>query len=141
MGWLRDNILVVTPYRPHCRYQRMASEAIAEAAQPSHVEASTAMARRVLRKIDYHLIPLLFTSYCLNFMDKTILSSASVFGLREDTVSIKVIELESRTLANGSFSISRVRTTAGCPRSSTLAILAGSTRPLCSLHVFLLRVT
>ena len=71
----------------------MASEAIAEAAQPSHVEASTAMARRVLRKIDYRLIPLLFVTYSLNFMDKTILSSASVFGLREDTVSIKSIEV------------------------------------------------
>jgi hypothetical protein len=39
----------------------------------------------VLRKIDRRLIPLLFITYNLNFMDKTILSSASVFGLREDT--------------------------------------------------------
>lgn len=45
-----------------------------------------AMAKRVLRKIDMRLIPLLFVTYMLNFMDKTILSSASVFGLREDTV-------------------------------------------------------
>jgi hypothetical protein len=44
-----------------------------------------AAARRVLRKIDYHIISLLFVTYNLNFMDKTILSSASVFGLREDT--------------------------------------------------------
>ncbi|KAM7204688.1 Major facilitator superfamily domain containing protein [Naviculisporaceae sp. PSN 640] len=40
---------------------------------------------RVLRKIDTRLIPLLFMTYMLNFMDKTILSSASVFGLKEDT--------------------------------------------------------
>lgn len=42
--------------------------------------------KRVLRKIDWRLIPLMFITYNLNFMDKTILSSASVFGLREDTV-------------------------------------------------------
>lgn len=45
------------------------------------------MAKRVLRKIDRRLIPLLFITYMFNFMDKTILSSASVFGLRDDTVS------------------------------------------------------
>lgn len=44
------------------------------------------IAKRVLRKIDWRLIPLMFITYNLNFMDKTILSSASVFGLREDTV-------------------------------------------------------
>ncbi|KAJ5432484.1 uncharacterized protein N7458_011640 [Penicillium daleae] len=44
-----------------------------------------AMAKRVLRKIDMRLVPLLFFTYMLNFMDKTILSSASVFGLTEDT--------------------------------------------------------
>ncbi|KAJ4988142.1 major facilitator superfamily transporter [Stagonosporopsis vannaccii] len=43
------------------------------------------VAKRVLRKIDWRLIPLMFITYNLNFMDKTILSSASVFGLREDT--------------------------------------------------------
>ncbi|CAI7624499.1 unnamed protein product [Penicillium palitans] len=44
-----------------------------------------AMSKRVLRKIDRRLIPLLFATYMLNFMDKTILSSASVFGMRRDT--------------------------------------------------------
>lgn len=44
------------------------------------------VAKRVLRKIDKRLIPLLFVTYGLNFMDKTILSSASVFGLKDDTV-------------------------------------------------------
>ncbi len=42
---------------------------------------------RTLRKVDRRLIPLLFTTYMLSFMDKTILSSASVFGLIEDTVN------------------------------------------------------
>jgi len=49
-------------------------------------EDEQALAKRVLRKIDWRLIPLMFITYNLNFMDKTILSSASVFGLREDTV-------------------------------------------------------
>ncbi|KAI1810640.1 MFS general substrate transporter [Poronia punctata] len=41
-------------------------------------------ARRIVRRIDWHVMPLLFLTYMFNFMDKTILSSASVFGLRED---------------------------------------------------------
>jgi hypothetical protein len=49
-------------------------------------EEHEALAKRVLRKIDWRLIPLMFITYMLNFMDKTILGSASVFGLREDTV-------------------------------------------------------
>ncbi|KAJ9143849.1 MFS general substrate transporter [Pleurostoma richardsiae] len=54
-------------------------------AEVSQVGSNAAMAKRVLRKIDYTLIPLLFVTYMFNFMDKTILSSASVFGLRTDT--------------------------------------------------------
>ncbi|KAI3392838.1 hypothetical protein diail_5152 [Diaporthe ilicicola] len=56
--------------------------------QPSRSDGggdTGAMAKRVLRKIDMRLIPLLFVTYGLNFMDKTILSSAAVFGLKEDT--------------------------------------------------------
>src|ERR1700733_9231334 len=48
-------------------------------------DINSTAARRVVRKIDYRIIPLLFITYNLNFMDKTILSSASVFGLIEDT--------------------------------------------------------
>lgn len=48
-------------------------------------DATTAY--RVVKKIDRVIIPLLFVTYMLNFMDKTILSSAAVFGLREDNVS------------------------------------------------------
>ncbi|KAJ0422388.1 major facilitator superfamily domain-containing protein [Aspergillus carlsbadensis] len=47
--------------------------------------ANTAISPLLLRKIDRRLIPLLFTTYMLSFMDKTILSSAAVFGLIEDT--------------------------------------------------------
>lgn len=48
-------------------------------------DTNSATARKVLRKIDFWIIPLLFITYNLNFMDKTILSSASVFGLSKDT--------------------------------------------------------
>ncbi|KAI8656046.1 MFS domain-containing protein [Fusarium keratoplasticum] len=44
----------------------------------------TEATRRVLQKIDRTIIPLLFITYMLSFMDKIILSSAAVFGLRED---------------------------------------------------------
>ncbi|KAJ3850368.1 MFS general substrate transporter [Lentinula lateritia] len=44
-----------------------------------------AMSRRVLRKIDWRLMPIMFITYNFNFIDKIILSSAAVFGLRTDT--------------------------------------------------------
>ncbi|KAI1147911.1 major facilitator superfamily domain-containing protein [Nemania diffusa] len=51
---------------------------------PAH-GLSAEEARRVLRRIDRRVIPLLFLASALTFMDKTILSSAAVFGLRADT--------------------------------------------------------
>lgn len=49
-----------------------------------HQDIDDAAARRILRKIDWHIMPLLFITYAFNFMDKTILSSAAVFGLKDD---------------------------------------------------------
>ncbi|OKL64364.1 hypothetical protein UA08_01087 [Talaromyces atroroseus] len=46
---------------------------------------NAASIRHILRKVDRRLIPILFFTYMLNFMDKIILSSASVFGLIDDT--------------------------------------------------------
>ncbi len=43
-----------------------------------------ALAKRVLRKIDMRILVIMFITYNLNFMDKTILSSAAVFGLTDD---------------------------------------------------------
>ncbi|KAF9636409.1 Major facilitator superfamily [Lasiodiplodia theobromae] len=57
----------------------------AEEWQDREGDLDSALAKRVLRKIDMRLIPLLFVTYNLNFMDKTILSSASVFGLKDST--------------------------------------------------------
>jgi hypothetical protein len=60
---------------------------IRQAENMAESEADAAAVRHALRKVDWRLIPLLFVTYMLNFMDKTILSSASVFGLIDDTVS------------------------------------------------------
>ncbi|CAM1502699.1 Fc.00g074750.m01.CDS01 [Cosmosporella sp. VM-42] len=66
--------------QPLLQHRRMASTAeVTAEAGPDNT-----MARRVLKKIDRTIIPLLFVTYMLNFMDKIILSSASVFGLIED---------------------------------------------------------
>lgn len=40
---------------------------------------------RILRKIDLHLLPIILFVYCLQSLDKTTLSYASVFGLIDDT--------------------------------------------------------
>lgn len=42
-------------------------------------------ARRVVRKIDTHLLPLLMGTYLLQYLDKTSINSASVFGLQQGT--------------------------------------------------------
>jgi hypothetical protein len=91
------------------------------------------LAKRVLRKIDRLLIPLLFTTYMFNFMDKTILSSASVFGLRKDTVrtSQKKEESLTKTIHRGWLASS----IAGYHRSSTLVTWDGYIQQLYSLLV------
>lgn len=43
-----------------------------------------ALAKRVIRKIDLRILVIMFVTYNLNFMDKSILSSAAVFGLTDD---------------------------------------------------------
>ncbi|KAI0191580.1 MFS general substrate transporter [Astrocystis sublimbata] len=42
-------------------------------------------ARQVLRKIDTHILPLLMGTYLLQYLDKTSINSASVFGLQKGT--------------------------------------------------------
>lgn len=90
------------------------------------------LAKRVLRKIDWRLIPLMFITYNLNFMDKTILSSASVFGLREDTVGFPSSSAQGNQLKY--HSISKGSSTLGSPVSSTSATSSGNTRQPSSLR-------
>ncbi|KAI0378717.1 MFS general substrate transporter [Hypomontagnella monticulosa] len=42
-------------------------------------------ARKVLRRIDWHILPLLMGTYFLQYLDKSSFNFASVFGLRQDT--------------------------------------------------------
>lgn len=48
-------------------------------------EVSPEEAKKVLRKIDRRLIPILFMTYMLQYLDKNSLNFASVFGLEEGT--------------------------------------------------------
>jgi sugar phosphate permease len=65
----------------------MAGENSATAAEEELQEISPytkELAKRVIRKIDFRVLVIMFVTYNLNFMDKTILSSAAVFGLTDD---------------------------------------------------------
>ncbi|KAI9738826.1 MAG: hypothetical protein M1834_008333 [Cirrosporium novae-zelandiae] len=48
------------------------------------LEVDEATNKRLLRKIDWHLMPLLCAVYGLNYLDKTTLSYASIMGLKTD---------------------------------------------------------
>ncbi|USW48981.1 Putative major facilitator superfamily, MFS transporter superfamily [Septoria linicola] len=41
--------------------------------------------RRLVRKIDWMIMPLMWTCYCLQYLDKTLINYANVMGLEEDT--------------------------------------------------------
>jgi hypothetical protein len=48
-------------------------------------ELDSLEARRVLRKIDLHILPLLMGTYMLQYLDKSSINFAAVFGLEEGT--------------------------------------------------------
>jgi len=41
--------------------------------------------KRVLRKIDYRIIPILFVTYMLQYLDKNSINFSSVYGLQKGT--------------------------------------------------------
>lgn len=49
------------------------------------LEVTPEEAKSVLRKIDLHVVPVLFGSYMLQYLDKNSLNFASVYGLQEGT--------------------------------------------------------
>ncbi|KAG5926565.1 hypothetical protein E4U42_003160 [Claviceps africana] len=71
------------PKHPRGTLVRRLERKVGAAMEPLDT-TSAAVARRVLRRIDRVVIPVLVVTYMLNFMDKVILSSAAVFGLRRD---------------------------------------------------------
>lgn len=50
----------------------------------AHIELDPIAAKRLLRKIDTYLLPLMCVLYCFQFLDKLSNSYASILGLRED---------------------------------------------------------
>lgn len=61
-----------------------ADEAMKAFASGEVVEIDAATNRRLLRIIDWHLMPLLCLIYGLNYLDKTTLSYASIMGIKTD---------------------------------------------------------
>ncbi len=49
------------------------------------IEADPAELKRVLRKIDLRIIPVLFVTYLLQYLDKNSINFASVYGLQKGT--------------------------------------------------------
>ena len=49
------------------------------------IEADDEEVKRVLRKIDYRIIPVLFVTYMLQYLDKNSINFSSVYGLQKGT--------------------------------------------------------
>ncbi len=65
-------------------HSKDADEAMKAFASGEVVELDEATNRRLLRTIDFHLMPLLCLIYGLNYLDKTTLSYASIMGIKTD---------------------------------------------------------
>ncbi|KAK5705481.1 Allantoate permease [Elasticomyces elasticus] len=52
------------------------------AGQIIHIDEATN--KRLLRRIDWNLIPIMCVTYGLNYLDKTTLSYASIMGIKKD---------------------------------------------------------
>lgn len=61
-----------------------AAQLLKEAGADHPIHVSPADNKRILRKIDLTILPILLTVYCLQYLDKATLSYASVFGLLKD---------------------------------------------------------
>ncbi|KAJ5987881.1 MFS allantoate transporter [Penicillium waksmanii] len=68
------------------KHAKHADEAmkIFENLQGQSVELDEATNRRLLRTIDWHIMPIMCCVYGMNFLDKTTLSYASIMGLKQD---------------------------------------------------------
>ena len=54
-------------------------------AKTQDLDASPAEIKHVISKIDWHVVPILFVTYMLQYLDKNSLNFASVYGLQEGT--------------------------------------------------------
>ncbi|KAI0418268.1 major facilitator superfamily domain-containing protein [Xylaria grammica] len=85
----RSHLLVSPPLSPHTPRNTDMEHNPENGEEESRRGGGRVDYARMVRRIDAHVLPLLFLTYMFNFMDKTILSSASVFGLREDNHLVK----------------------------------------------------
>jgi ACS family allantoate permease-like MFS transporter len=69
---------------PKWKHALDADEAMVAVSALGNVEIDDATNKRLLRRIDMRLMPLLCLVYALNFLDKSTLSFASVMGMKED---------------------------------------------------------
>lgn len=65
-------------------HSKDADDAMKAFASGENVEIDEATNKRLLRIIDWHLMPLLSIIYGLNYLDKTSLSYASIMGIKKD---------------------------------------------------------
>lgn len=49
------------------------------------VDATEEEIKRVVRKIDYHIVPILFVLYFLQYLDKNAINFANAYGLKQGT--------------------------------------------------------
>lgn len=61
-----------------------ADEALKAFADGEIIEIDEATNKRLLRKIDWHLMPIMCCVYGINYLDKTTISYASIMGLKKD---------------------------------------------------------
>ena len=63
----------------------------------SHASLTPEQAKKVVRKIDFYLMPLLMITAGLQYLDKILLSGASQFGIIEDLHLYKVAGFNPKT--------------------------------------------
>ena len=80
---IRSGSVVDTKILEHSGDADEAMKAFA-AAEGQAIVLDEATNKRLLRKIDWNLMPIMCAVYMLNFLDKTTISYASVMGIKKD---------------------------------------------------------
>lgn len=78
--------LAITTVNTNAKNVEIYTEAVGDASEESDDFFSSPLSRRFVRRIDIRSVPLLFITYNFTSMDKTIISIAATFGLKESVV-------------------------------------------------------
>ncbi len=84
MGEKRGSLSATAAAQKILAHSNDADEAMKAFTSGEVVEIDEATNKRLLRIIDWHLMPLLCLIYGLNYLDKTTLSYASIMGIKTD---------------------------------------------------------